>query len=181
MTQESNASAIMYEEPTAANEPDTDIEQEQQLEKARAAERVPVPEEGAVPDWVQVPEGFRFPRGMPLVFMRLRCKYTPSMGQDRQLICWPINIADQKLALGRSQGDNARAVDEMTKQMVRVVDGMRVDWSGAPGPANIDQWWDMIGAPNRNLLNRVFTQLHIPSPEQVSDFFESCIAVRMGS
>lgn len=144
-------------------------------------DRLPAPSGGEIPDWVVLPAGMKFPRGLPVLFLRFRARYYEAMGEDRQAIVWPINVADQKLAYSRSNNDTNRAIDELTKQMIRVVDGHRVNWDGLPGPGNVDQWWDQIGGANRNILHRIFTQLHVPSREQVADFFENCVAVKVGS
>jgi hypothetical protein len=132
------------------------------------------------PAWAKVPKGMRFPKGIQVVFMRIRAGLTmyPSKG-DRQVILWPLTDGDEKLAIGRSMSNAARAGVEMAKQMIRGIDGEPVNWTGdpnAPG-ADVDRFWHEIGPKGRNLLQRVFTQLHAMNEDELVDFFEHCISV----
>lgn len=132
------------------------------------------------PAWAKVPKGMKFPKGIEVVFMRIRADLTmyPSKG-DRQVILWPLTDGDEKLAIGRSMANAARAGQEMAKQMIRAVDGVPVNWTGdpsAPG-ADPDRFWHEIGPKGRNLLQRIFTQLHAMNEDELVDFFEQCIAV----
>ena len=162
-----------------------------------AAGLVPEPRAGGAPAWANIPEGLAFPRGRQAMFIRIAARWTdtPWIGMPlpsddeqairiagegglwRQCICWPCNIGDIKHATSRSMSDSNRFADEMAKQMIRSVDGHRADWGGMPGPGNIDQWWDQVGHKNRNLLHRIWSQLHIHTREAQVSFFESCIEV----
>lgn len=152
---------------------------------------------GGAPPWGLIPDGLAFPRGRQAIFIRLASRWTdtPWIGAPlpkddeqsvriagagglwRQCIVWSMNVGDSKHAASRSMGDSNRYTDETTKQMIRAVDGHRADWGGMPGPGNIDVWWDQVGHRNRNLLLRIWNQLHAHSREALQSFFESCIEV----
>lgn len=132
------------------------------------------------PAWAadKIPQGMRFPRGIEVLFVRIRAEVTHARHKgDRILIVWGLTDADEKLALGRSMADGNRAAVEMTKQMVRAIDGAQVDWSGRPGSGNIEQLWREIGGKGRGQLTRLYTQLHVYDREEQRDFFENCVAV----
>jgi hypothetical protein len=135
---------------------------------------------GGVPEWVIVPPGLKIPRNKQVVYLRFRADMTdtPSRG-ERQAIIWSNNLGDQKLAIMRSDRDPNKMAEQMAKQMVRSVDGNVADWTGEPGAGNIDMWWDAIGPKCRSILDRLFVQLHVATQEELTDFFESCVAVRL--
>ena len=192
---------LMFEEDmpedTVGKAPPTDEEVAEQLKKAAKPQRVPDPESGGIPPWVRVPDGYRFAKRR-VVFIKFPSRWTdtPSIGfplpvEDeasiaaagvgglwRQCICVPLNVGDAKHAYGRAMQDQNRMAEELTKQMIRVVDGFVCDWSGAPSSGNIDVWWDQIGGPLRNLMNRTWSQLHTLDAPKLKMFFENCIVVR---
>lgn len=135
---------------------------------------------GGVPAWATPPPpGMKFPRGRQIMFIRIRAELTDAPWKgERQCICWSINLADERLALKRAQGDGLKLTDELAKQMIRAVDGHRANWDGLRGEDDIEVFWSEIGRKGRTILQRLFTQMHIPDPRQLSDFFENCIAVR---
>jgi hypothetical protein len=142
--------------------------------------RLPDATQGGAPDWARVPPDLRVPRGRQVLFLRFRADLTDTKWKgERQAILWPISMGDKKLALGRAGGDPNRLSDELTKRMIRAVDGAVVDDTGAPGVGNIDVWWDEIGEKCRSMLARVFVQLHVVSQAEAADFFENCVAVRI--
>lgn len=140
---------------------------------------LPASEGDQVPDWVVLPADLKAPRGRQVVFIRLRAELTamPHKG-ERQCIVWTMSDAEEKAANDRTNGKAERAPSEMTKGMIRAVDGRRVDWGKASGPGSLDEFWSEIGPKGRNLLFRVFTQLHLASEGDQKDFFENCVAVR---
>ncbi len=141
--------------------------------------------QGEVPAWAAefIPsagiggEPFRFPRGRPIMFVRLRAEWTdmPTEG-DRLLICWPISYGDQQFAIRRAKGDPNVVTDELTKQMIRAIDGKPVDWTGG-NKQNPDVLWQQIGQKCRYLLTRLYLQNNTLSASETRDFFERCIAV----
>ena len=141
---------------------------------------LPLPTEGAAPDWAMVPKDLRWPKGRQVLFVRFRADMTDTRWKgERQAILWPISMGDKKLALGRCGGDPNRLSDELARSMVRAIDGLVVDNTGTPGPANLDAWWDEIGEKCRSMLQRIFVQLHVVTRDEAADFFESCVAVRI--
>lgn len=164
-----------FEQPLTIRE-----EEEVAIEpKAERFATLPEATQGGAPPWVKIPEGFKFPRGRQIAFVRFRAEWTdtPEAG-ERQAILWALTDADEKIALSRAMGDVNRAAGELAKQMVRAIDGYVSDWTGANGPANIDQWWNAIGGRCRGMLIRIFTQLHVLNEDERKDFFEHCIALR---
>jgi len=136
-------------------------------------------EEG-IPDWVRVPPGMKIPRNKQVIYLRFRADMTdtPAKG-ERQAIIWSNNLGDQKLAIMRSDRDPNKMAEQMAKQMLRSVDGAVADWTGEPGIGNVDVWWDAIGPKCRSILDRLFVQLHVAKQEELADFFENCVAVRL--
>ncbi len=135
------------------------------------------------PNWAVIPPNdstghpFRFPRGRSVLFIRLLKEWTdmPTSG-DRQIICWPLTPGDYRFALDRAQGDGNRVNDELTKQMIRAIDGHPADW-GAGTQYSPDVFWTQIGQKCRYLLTRVYLQLNTLSAKETKTFFDSCIAV----
>jgi hypothetical protein len=161
--------------PDPVTAPDPDDE-----DTPPAMPSLPEPTEGAAPEWAHLPKDLRWPKGRQVLFVRFRAEMTDTRWKgERQAILWPISMGDKKLALGRAGGDPNRLSDELTKCMVRAIDGHVVDTTGVPGPANLDAWWDEIGEKCRSMLSRIFVQLHVVSRDEAADFFESCVAVRI--
>lgn len=152
-------------------------------EKAAEAEaaRLKLPEasDDEIPPWAKVPKKIKFPKGRRVVFVYFHGRLTdaPAAG-DRQAILWALDTEDERMAFNRAQGDANRAPGELAKQMVRAIDGHPVDWSGVPSPASVDKFWRELGGKYRDLMIRVYAQLHVLSREDVADFFENCVAVR---
>jgi len=142
--------------------------------------QLPEATQDAPPEWANVPQELRLPRGRQVIYVRFRGTLTDTPWKgERQVILWPISIGDKRLASQRSQGDSNRFADEIAKQMIRAIDGHMVDWTGNPGPGNVDVFWEEVGERGRTMLQRMFVQLHVPSREEMRDFFENCIAVRV--
>lgn len=134
---------------------------------------------GGAPPWVKIPEGFKFPKGRQVVFLRFKAEWTDTPWKgDRQAIAWPITANDKKMALQRAMGDANRAADELAKQMLRSLDGYKIDWTGSPTPGSIDVWWNEVGERVRTLIIKIFMQMHVLKKEEMIDFFEHCVAVR---
>ena len=132
------------------------------------------------PTWAKIPKDMKFPRGIQVLFIRIRADLTMYPGRgDRQVILWALTDGDEKLAVGRSMANAARASQELAKQMIRAIDGERINWTGDPSQpgADVDQFWHQIGPKGRNLLQRLFNQLHAMNEDELVDFFENCIGV----
>jgi hypothetical protein len=138
---------------------------------------------GSAPAWAIVPSGgeipFVMPEGWVVFFIRFRAKWTNRPGSaDRQCILWNLSESDEKRASARARGDGMRLVEEMSKQMIRAIDGERADWSGAPGPQNVGQFWSEIGGKCRYMLKSHYLKTHTMSTEETVDFFDNCVASR---
>jgi hypothetical protein len=105
---------------------------------------------------------------------------TPLKG-DRHCIAWTLSDGEERLAAQRCGGDSARYAAEFTKQFIRAVDGVTVDWSKSRGPGSVDEFWKEIGPKGRHLATRIYTKTHLPTDEEVNRFFEHCVAVRTAS
>jgi hypothetical protein len=158
-----------------------DVPEEVPEEKpVKAFAPIPDARPGGAPGWVKVPQGMRFPRGRQVAFIKLLPQWTdaPHKG-ERQCIVWGLTDIDEKMAMSRAMGDPNRVVSELTKQMIRSVDGAVVDWSGVGGPGSIDQWWRDIGGKCRQILIRIYTQMNVLPDEDRKHFFENCIELRL--
>jgi hypothetical protein len=134
---------------------------------------------GAPPEWATVPEDFRMPPGWVVFFIRFRAAWTNRPGgPDRQCIVWNLSESDEKNAARRARGDGMRLIDECAKQMIRAVDGLKIDQGGAPGPANVSQFWSEIGGKCRYLLKSHYLKTHTMGPDETVDFFDNCVASR---
>jgi hypothetical protein len=169
-----------------AQEQQTETEQEptdQETEAEKQEPKVltyPVPRSGGrAPAWAQVPAGLKIPKGTTVWFLRFREEWTttPQKG-ERQCILWPLTLADELLAIERAKSheSQSRLNHEFAKQMIRAVDGHRVNWDGLPGPGSIDVWWREVGPKVRQQIQRLWMQLHSFDQREQQDFFESCIA-----
>jgi len=148
--------------------------------KREAEDAVEDPE--TIPEWAHVPDprsGFRFPKGKRVIFVRIRADLTdaPDKG-DRDVVIWTLSDGEENHATKRAAGDSSRTYKEMTKQMIRSIDGHKVDWSGSASPGNIARFWEEIGPVARTLLVNVYHRTHAPKQEVILDFFINCFAAR---
>lgn len=149
------------------------------VQEEAASPRLPASGGSDVPEWAIVPKDLRPPKGRQVIFLRIPAKLTdvPLKG-ERQCIVWTLSDGDEKLAAERCEGKAGRASAEYTKQMIRSVDGAVASWMKPTGPGSLDEFWREIGGKGRNLLMRVYSQLHLADDDELRDFFENCIAVR---
>jgi hypothetical protein len=150
-------------------------------EEAPPAPKPSLPATGGddVPEWAVVPPTMKVPKGRQVIFLRFPPNLTDApLKGERQCIVWSLSDGEEKIANDRTNGSSARAPAEFTKQMIRAVDGVQVDWSKAKGPGSLDEFWREVGPKCRNMLMRIYTQLHLASEDETRDFFESCVAVR---
>lgn len=142
-------------------------------------EAEPTPEnEHEIPEWALVPSNLTLPVGRQVSFVRFRAAWTDTISKgDRQCILWNLTDADEKIALKRARGDGSRALAELAKQMIRAIDGVKVDWTkGELSPVN--KWWNEIGAGCRQLVQAIYHKNHNLSAEDQADFFANCVATR---
>ncbi len=134
----------------------------------------------SIPEWVTFPPNFKIPPGKTLGFIRFYGRWTerPEKG-DRVCIVWPLSDADEKLAYKRTRGETARSLAELTKQMVRAIDGEKVTWSGNPQDgAIVDRFWEDIGPRCRQMLQTYYLKTHSFSQEDQAEFFLHCLVSR---
>jgi hypothetical protein len=150
-------------------------------------------ESSPLPDWaLPLPAEVKLPKGRQVYVMRFRAKLTETPKQgDRYCIMWSLTEADEKLAYRRTRGESTMAMNELSKQMIRVLgfvrtdasgkesaEGAMVDWTNSPGLGNIARFWDAIGARCRSQVKNAYAKLHTMEVGDVVDFFTKCVAVR---
>lgn len=131
-----------------------------------------------VPDWAALPPGFAIPPGKRCGWMLFRAEWTdaPQKG-DRWVMMWPLSESEEKLAYKRSNGESARAVAELTKATIRVIDGVKADRTGAIGPGNVNAFWAEAGTKLRQMMQNYYLKTHTLSVEEQQDFFANCFVV----
>jgi len=172
------------EGPEAENDaPDGLLEAEDEgLQVMPDEGRLPEPDDpdAPLPGWAELPDGLTPPKGVQLGFLRIKSGLTsaPHLG-DRTCVVWPLTDLDERLAITRIQGNAYNAIAEQAKQMVRAIDGVKVNWNAKAGePGNLKDFWRDIGPKGRTLVLRYYNQTHNLSPEETADFLLSCVAVR---
>lgn len=173
--------------PTAPDDPpgaSDDLSAEEEAALDREMQRLqsvdaPPPSTDALPEWALVPDDLVIPPGRTVAVLRFRASWTdtPHKG-DRQCLLWNLSVNDEKAALRRMRGEPLRTLEEMSKAMIRAVDGQKADWSGKPGAADVNTWWNDIGSRCRQMVKNYYAKTHALDPEEQMDFFANCIAVR---
>lgn len=167
------------------------------------------PGEGSIPTWAgqAIPEDLKIPKGRELSFLRFKSAWTDSRFRDkgilttyrrrasvdapwetyeelsRVIVLWPLNLAEERLAMKRSR-DPSDTAGELAKQMIRAVDGRRIDWTGAWGKRDNgellespERIWEEIGPKCRPLVIAHYRQLHQLQPGELANFLVDCISV----
>jgi hypothetical protein len=129
----------------------------------------------AFPPWVKLPKGMQLPQGKQVFAVQFRAAWTDKPGKgDRQCLLWNLTEADEKFALKRCRGEVLRTLDELTKQMVRAVDGVEVNWLSVKP----DEFWNDIGGKCRSQLKSIYTKRHSFQEGEAADFLSNCVAAR---
>jgi len=133
-----------------------------------------------IPDWASVPPNFAIAPGRRCGWMLFRADWTdaPDKG-DRWCMMWPLSESEEKLAYKRSGGDSVRAITELTKASIRLVDGVAANRTGSIGPGSVGVFWAEIGTKLRQMLQNYYLKTHSLSPEEQQDFFANCFVVTM--
>lgn len=137
----------------------------------------------ALPDWVVIPPEVKMPPpGRRLVAIKFEPDITEraDLG-DRWCLCWSLSLNEERAATARMKGDPARFHFEMSKAMLKVIDGRPVDWSGAINGVhgvNPDVFMEQIGFIGREILAMTFQRLHNMSAERRLDFHARCMVYR---
>lgn len=143
----------------------------------------PAQDVSALPSWVVIPDGLRMPPpGRRLVAIKFEPDITERQDLgDRWCLCWSLSLQEERAATTRMRGDPTRFTYEMSKQMLRVIDGRPVDWSGAIDGkygVNPDLFMDQIGFIGREMIAMTFQRLHNLTPERRLDFHARCMVFR---
>lgn len=136
--------------------------------------------EDSIPEWATVPANLSPPPGVTMGFLRFKAEWTrvPSKG-DRVCIVWSLTDLDERLAFSRVRDNFQTAVNEMAKQMIRAVDGVKVDWNAKSGePGNLEDFWRDIGPKCRSKVVQYYNRTHMMTAAETADFLESCVVVR---
>lgn len=131
-----------------------------------------------IPEWASLPPGFVIPPNKRLVWMRFRAEWTdfPEKG-DRWCLMWQLGVKEERDAYTRAKGDGGgehRALEELAKQAIRIVDGLPVDRTGTSLAGNVNVWFGEIGTRSRQLVENAYLQAHTLTKEQYMDFFANC-------
>lgn len=182
---EAFSNMTMSEQEVAALEADTfkEIDDEETPKKKQSPDSMPVAKDDAsLPDWVSFPPGFKIPPGKEVSFLYFRAKWTdrPEKG-DRWCMMWTLSDADEKLAIKRTRGESGRSFGELSKGTIRLIDGLRADWTGngdKDTTYSVDRFWDEIGAKCRQLVQTIYMKTHQLSVEEQADFLATCCIIR---
>lgn len=151
----------------------TDDEQRMLDENTATA---PSGDEHKLPAWVKIPVNFAPPPGEIVGYVRLPKELTRA-AEDHQVILWELTLADERAARARAKArGDSDYLDDLAMQMIRAIDGVKADWSGAPGPSNVRSFWDS-GARYRGraALKTIFQRMHSIELEESMRFFAQCV------
>ena len=171
----------LLEEARAAQEPATTP----QVEDLDEDDEKGLDTEQGPPPWAKVPAGFKFPQGWLIWFIRFPAAFTNRPGGgERQCILWNLSEADEKRAAKLARGDGMRVIDEMTKAMIRSVDGKKISWAPVDPKeddgqyASVTTFWNEIGGKCRAQLKNLYLKQHNMDAAENARFFEQCAAPR---
>ena len=128
---------------------------------------VPVPPDLAFPPWKQIGY-FLFKPGLT---------ERPDLG-NRTCVTWGLSVADERLSKQAARGDSSRTYEELAKRTIRVLDGVRADWTGKGGRGSVNRFWEEIGPKARSFIINAYMQTHTPTAEETADFFVNCTTYR---
>jgi hypothetical protein len=164
---------------TAPTRPKVQSEESEDEQKADADEEPELESTNEVPAWAVLPPDLKIPKGKQVYFIRIPADLTdrPNDG-DHHCVAWNLNIADEDTALKRSRGEQFRVMRESCMQMIRAIDGHRVDWtnSNLNAPGNVKRWFNDIGPRGRLLVQNVYIRTHSVNNETSIRFFVDCFA-----
>lgn len=143
------------------------------VEKLRSVINQPGAIVQGAPEWAKVPHDLRIPKDVEVGFFLVPL---PD-GSDMQIIMWELSVADERLARARADalGPGARLVEEMAKQMMRAIDGRKVDWMN---PLPIESAWERMRSKYRNLFGGYYMKMHQLDDTERTDFFANRVVAR---
>jgi hypothetical protein len=133
-----------------------------------------------LPEWAQnaIPPNLKIPKGETVFVVRFLKEWTKDRSCDRTAVIWQLSVGDEKLANQRGGDNSANVLMELSKQMIRAIDGKKVDYTGRSKEANLDAWWNAIGRKCRSLISAMFIRMHALSDEEKSYFLARCYVAR---
>lgn len=150
-----------------APKPEPDEERYAKLDDGDTSEKLPEWAKNAIPSDMR----FRPPPGVVMHFLRFRKELTKQGTRakgDRVVIVWELSLQEERVARSRTFGDSTRTYEELSKMMLRAVDGTYIDQSH---PDLVDRTWDEIGPRYRNTMNLWYLRTHNLSEDDRLRFF----------
>ena len=131
-------------------------------------------------EWQQsaVPFDLAIPRGEEITIMRFKSEHCQGPAKDkgdRTCVLWPLSVRDERVARQRMFGDSTRGLEEMSKAMIRSIDGRLIDPND---PQQIERFWDEIGPRHRSMLVGWYQKTHNLSDDERLHFLVDCVAMR---
>lgn len=162
---------------------ETEVEADAELEETSVLEQMEDKITGAsevegVPEWATLPLGFKIPPGKRLGWMKFLAEWTdtPQKG-DRWIMMWNLSESEEKVAYKKAGGETQRAIAELAKATLRVIDGVKADRTGASGPGNVAILWAELGTGLRQIVMNYYLKTHTLSPEAQQLFFANFFVV----
>lgn len=139
----------------------------------------PPDDDSSWPVWAPKPEGVEIPPGVEIAFFRFKGSHMYDSSWDGAWCAtWPLTDLDEKLAYQRAKNSDM-AVHELAKGMIRIINGNRVRADVVSGqPGHLGDFWKAIGSKYRGIIIRYYHQSHGMNPDELSDFLNTCVAVR---
>lgn len=143
------------------------------VEKLRSVINQPGAIVQGAPEWAKIPPDLKIPKDVEVGFFLIPLPDKTEM----QIIAWELSVVDERVARARADalGPGARLVEEMAKQMFRVIDGKRVEWMN---PLIVESAWERMRAKYRNLFGGYYMKMHQLDDEERTDFFANRVVAR---
>jgi len=142
-----------------------------------AADDVPYPdfeEEDNWPAWAVLPKQVKPKPGTRMECFKFEAEHTEDQ-QEHWCIVWPLKDKEQANAYKNTAGTAERAIAELAKMGLRVVDGLPARWDVTPATSgSIMGFWNVIGAKGRQMLQEWYAKAHAFSKEERKVFFARC-------
>lgn len=131
-----------------------------------------------LPDFASLPQGFEIRQGKRCGWMLFRAEWTetPEKG-DRWCMMWTLSASEEKAALKKAAGDQTKALDELAKATIRLIDGARADRTGGSGKGAVHIFWAELGTKCRQMITSYYVKTHTLNADERADFFANCFVV----
>lgn len=164
------------------------------------------PDETPVPEWVKpfLPSELVIPQGVQVAFLRFPSRLTAAPGKgvpslyaevdpkdpskevlierlSRVVVVWTITLSEERL--GTKAARTSALTDELSKRMIRAVDGRIVDWTGNKGKEEgyvytSDPIWQELGPKCRIVVRNLYNKFHSMNDDEATNFFLNCLVVK---